>query len=117
MNKRSITTDRITADPIPTDRFRHRPGPADGKPRASSPAHETSALWEAIQALSTAIMLMIPGSCFTGYLSAQDLQPSRLSEPRGEARAEANVWRFWGGNLHNTHSSAFERHLRPGNVA
>jgi polyvinyl alcohol dehydrogenase (cytochrome) len=63
------------------------------------------------------VMLMPPGSGLIHLLQADDrLAGALVGTPRGDAREEANAWRMWGGNLHNTHSSRFERLLSPRNV-
>lgn len=67
-----------------------------------------------IWAASAAIVLAVPGG--RGIMPLLLAQSQSSGGPRGESRAEANAWRFWGGDLHNTHSSSFERRLRPGNV-
>ena len=46
--------------------------------------------------------------------TASDTSPSTFEEEEG--RDEHNAWRFWGGNIHNTHSSSSERHLKARNV-
>jgi polyvinyl alcohol dehydrogenase (cytochrome) len=65
--------------------------------------------------ISIASLMIALSASFSGSLFGQNLStdPAIGGEPFG---GQANAWKSWGNNLHNTHSSFAEHRLVAGNV-
>jgi polyvinyl alcohol dehydrogenase (cytochrome) len=68
--------------------------------------------------LLVVVACVILGSPLCPSLRAQEASPSDASHSfLDEDHGDHAAWRFWGGNLHNTHSSFVERRISPKNAS
>jgi polyvinyl alcohol dehydrogenase (cytochrome) len=79
--------------------------------------HARSIKTQILRVAAGSIIWAACGVCIVGLIHAdEDGGPPVRRGQREEGRGDRNAWKSWGGNLANTHSSYFERRLRPGNV-
>jgi polyvinyl alcohol dehydrogenase (cytochrome) len=66
--------------------------------------------------LSWIAILSIVGSCGVAMTTPASAQGHAAAQRYEEDADDAHAWRFWGGNLEDTHSSAAEHSINTGNV-